>query len=198
MKLSSSRSRTLTLALTGTLSLGLAACGSNDPSTVAAPPPAAAGATDAVSAVHNDADVTFISEMTPHHVGALAMAQLAPTRAQDAEVKALAARIVAAQDPELNRMQQMADAWGVTLDRSGASMSGMDMGDESTALEPLSGTAFDKAFLTAMIAHHQGALPMAQADVDKGSSPQALELARTIFTAQTAEIAEMQGLLARL
>ncbi len=195
------RTRTSVLALSAALTLGLAACSSNDPSTVSAPPAAAgASATEAVSAEHNDADITFIQDMTPHHVGALAMAQLAPTRAENADVKALAERIVAAQDPELNRMEEMATAWGVTLDTTmsmGAGMA-MDMGNDEAVLKPLSGAAFDKAFLTSMTAHHQGALPMAQAQLDKGENPQAKVLAQDIISAQTAEIAEMQKLLTEL
>ena len=196
------RTRTSVLAVSVALTLGLAACSSNDPSTVSAPPPAAgSSATEAVSAKHNDADVTFIKDMSPHHVGALAMAQLAPTRAENANVKALAARIVGEQDPELNRMKQMATAWGVTLDAAGHSMGGgssMSMGGDAATLMPLKGAAFDKAFLELMTAHHQGALPMAQAQLDKGENPQAKVLAQEIIKAQTAEIAEMKQLLAQL
>ncbi len=196
------RTRTSVLAVSAALTLGLAACSSNDPSTVSAPPAAGSSATEAVSAQHNDADVTFIQDMTPHHVGALAMAQLAPTRAENADVKALAERIVAAQDPELNRMKQMATAWGVTLDGSMSMGAGsnmpMDMGNDEATLMPLKGAAFDRAFLVSMTAHHEGALPMAQAQLDKGENPQAKVLAQAIIKAQTAEIAEMKQLLTQL
>lgn len=197
------RTRTSVIAVSAALTLGLAACSSNDPSTVSVPQSAAsASATEAVVAQHNDADVTFIKDMTPHHVSALAMAQLAPTRAENAEVKALAARIVSEQDPELNRMKEMATAWGVSLDApapmsSGSGMS-MDMGGDEATLTPLKGAAFDKAFLELMTAHHQGALPMAQAQLDGGENPQAKVLAEAIIKAQTAEIAEMKQLLAQL
>ena len=196
------RTRTSILAVSAALTLGLAACSSNDPSTVSAPPAAGSSATEAVSAQHNDADITFIRDMTPHHVGALAMAQLAPTRAENADVKALAARIVAEQDPELNRMKEMATAWDVTLDAAGsmsmAPGSSMNMGGDEATLMPLKGAAFDRKFLELMTAHHQGALPMAQAQLDKGENPQATVLAQAIIKAQTAEIAEMKELLTQL
>ncbi|MBC7374405.1 MAG: DUF305 domain-containing protein, partial [Frankiales bacterium] len=103
--------------------------------------------------------------------------------------------------PELNRMKQMATAWGVTLDAAGHSMGGgssMSMGGGEATLMPLKGAAFDKAFLELMTAHHQRALPMAQAQLDKGENPQAKVLAQAIIKAQTAEIAEMKQLLAQL
>ena len=199
------RTRTAVLAVSAALTLGLSACGSSDPSNLLPPPAAGSSATEAVSAQHNDADITFIRDMSPHHVGALAMAQLAPTRAGNADVKALAARIVNAQDPELKRMQEMATAWGVQLQVAGAgaghSMSGgtsMGMGGDEATLMPLNGAAFDRAFLDLMTAHHQSALPMAQAQLDNGQNPQAKELAAAIITAQTAEIAEMKQLLTQL
>ena len=199
------RTRTSVVAVTAVLALGLSACGSSsDPSTVSAGP-AAGSSTEAVSTQHNDADVTFIQDMTPHHVGALAMAQLAATRAENADVKALAERIVAEQDPELKRMQEMATAWGVQLDAAGAghSMGGgatmsRGMGGDQATLMPLKGVAFDRAFLTLMTAHHEGALPMAQAQLDDGQNPQASVLAQAIIKAQTGEIAVMRGLLAQL
>lgn len=190
--------RTTLLCSSAALVLGLSACGSSDPSTVASAPGTTASAgvsAGGISAVHNDVDVAFIKDMTPHHAGALAMAELAPTRASNVQVKALAERIVAAQDPELQLMQQMATAWGVTVDRAAAGMSGMDMGSDATALQPLSGAAFDRAFLTAMTAHHSGALTMAQTELASGDNPQAKELANAIVAAQTAEIAEMTSLL---
>lgn len=199
------RTRTTLIILTAGLAVTLTACGgSDDPSTVSAPSssaPSAAQTVDGISTEHNDADITFITDMTPHHKGAVAMAELAGTRASDLKVKDLAQRILAAQQPELDKMASMAKAWGVKLDDTATGMGGMSgmsggMDEDVTALTPLSGAAFDKEFLTRMMAHHEGALPMAQADLDAGVNPQAKTLAQGIITAQKAEIAEMKGLLA--
>ena len=101
-------------------------------------------------------------------------------------------------------MEDMAEAWGVELAANGGGGhgghggGGMDMDADTAALEPLSGAEFDREFLTRMIAHHEGALPMAEAEVADGENPQAQELARTIISTQEAEIAEMKGLLAQL
>lgn len=49
-----------------------------------------------------------------------------------------------------------------------------------------------------MIAHHEGAVEMAQTELDEGENPQALELAQKIIDDQQTEIAEMQEMLQSL
>jgi uncharacterized protein (DUF305 family) len=61
---------------------------------------------------HNQADVMFARMMIPHHEQAIEMAKLAPTRANSTDVKALAAQIQAAQQPEINEMKGWLSAWG--------------------------------------------------------------------------------------
>ena len=188
------------VALGFALALALSACGTGDDPTINAsdqngskkPSPVAG-----IDAEHNDADIAFINDMKPHHEGAVAMAELAATRAASAEVKDLATKIQAAQGPEIEMMDKMAVAWGVELDASGGAH-GAAMGDDTAALEPLSGEEFDREFLTRMIANHEGALQMAQTELAEGVNPQAKQMANDIVTSQTAEIAQMKGLLAAL
>lgn len=196
----SMRTRTTLTILTAALALTLTACGS-DNSTVndagATSAPSTATTDNGISAEHNAVDVTFISDMTPHHGAAIAMAELVATRASSPQVKDLAQRILGAQKPEIDKMAAMAKAWGVTLAAGdGGHGMGGGMDDDVTALTPMTGAAFDKEFLTRMTAHHQSALPMAQADLDGGQNPQAKALATAIIAAQTKEIAEMKTLLA--
>lgn len=192
------------------LSVVLSACGSSSPTPTAAgggtTAPGATASGGGVATTHNAVDVTFINGMTPHHSGAIAMAQLAPTRAGNQQVKDLAARIAGAQAPEQQRMAAMAAAWGVPAPSTDAAggMGGMGghsagaapIGDDDTAaLTPLSGAVFDREFLTRMTDHHKSALPMAKAELDGGTNPQARELAQQITDTQTREIAEMAALL---
>lgn len=194
------------LAVGATLALALAACGSSNDSTTASPnSPSASASTTAgstalgIDATHNDADVTFINDMAPHHSGAIAMAQLAAGQAGSAQVKDLARRISAAQGPEIEQMKAMAAAWKVTLNTDAGAMTGMggmsNSGSDVGALTPLTGAAFDKEFLTQMTAHHMSAVMMAQTETAQGTNPQAKQLASSIITAQQREIAEMAGLL---
>jgi uncharacterized protein (DUF305 family) len=54
----------------------------------------------------------------------------------------------------------------------------------------------DVAFACGMIAHHQGAIDMAQVLLDHGEDPQMRELAEEIIEAQVAEIEQMINWLA--
>ncbi|MEO5679163.1 MAG: DUF305 domain-containing protein [Acidimicrobiales bacterium] len=163
---------------------------------------------------HNARDVSFAQEMIPHHRQAVEMADLAATRASDQKVKALAAQIKAAQDPEIQTMTGWLTSWGepVTASAGGGGMAGHSMGGSSgstgamgmmtdaemTTLQGSSGVAFDRQFLTMMTGHHNGAIEMAQDQLDKGKFEPAKQLAASIRDSQQKEVAEMQRILAAL
>jgi uncharacterized protein (DUF305 family) len=77
-------------------------------------------------------------------------------------------------------------------------MPGMMSADEMSQLTAATGAEFDKMFLQMMITHHQGAIEMADTEIAQGSNPDALTLAQSIKTSQTAEITTMQQLLQTL
>ena len=78
------------------------------------------------------------------------------------------------------------------------SMPGMMSDADMQQLTAASGTEFDRLFLQQMIVHHQGALKMADTELEQGSNTAALALALAIKTSQTAEITEMQQMLQTL
>ncbi|MFW2236975.1 DUF305 domain-containing protein [Rhodococcus opacus] len=150
----------------------------------------------------NDADVAFLEGMYPHHAQAVQMADLVAGHTDNADVVALAAAIKAAQQPEMDRMTTWLQQWGQpvpTPDMSG--MHGMNHGDgmmsadQMDALMALSGTEFDRQWLTMMIEHHEGAIDMANTELADGESPEARQMATDIVTAQQKEIADMQAAL---
>lgn len=147
----------------------------------------------------NDADVMFAQMMIPHHQQALEMATLAETRAQDPEIKALAAAIKGAQDPEITTLKGWLTSWGRPLEASMShGMTGMLTQEDMTNLGAATGKDFDKAFATLMIAHHQGAIQMAEQEISGGRFPAAKELATSVKDSQGGEVAKMQEILARL
>ncbi|MER5675152.1 DUF305 domain-containing protein [Pseudonocardia alni] len=159
---------------------------------------AGGGASAPPAASSSSADVAFAQGMIPHHEQAVAMARLADGRA-GARVRDLAARIEAAQGPEISRLQGFLADWGAAPaadDHGGhGDMAGMMSDEQMAGLGRASGAAFDRSFLEMMIAHHEGAVTMARAELDAGVDPRARELAQRIVDAQQAEIAEMRALL---
>lgn len=77
-------------------------------------------------------------------------------------------------------------------------MPGMMTEEDMVKLQAAKGAQFDRMFAELMIAHHKGAIMMAKTEQTDGADPKAKELARTIETAQQAEIKQMQELLDRL
>jgi uncharacterized protein (DUF305 family) len=152
----------------------------------------------ASSADFNDSDTMFASAMVMHHEQAIEMSDvLLEKEGVNEEVAALAEKIKAAQEPEIETMNSWLADWGVK------GMEGMDHGgmmseEDMAALEAATGAEASSLFLEQMIEHHQGAVDMAQDEVDNGQNSDAVELAEKIVTDQTEEIVTMQELLASL
>ncbi|GAA2417128.1 DUF305 domain-containing protein [Nonomuraea africana] len=148
----------------------------------------------------NEADVTFAQNMIPHHQQAVEMADLAETRAADAEVKKLAAKIKAAQDPEIQTLEGWLEAWDKPMPSGGMhhGMPGMMSAEDMKKLEAAQGAAFDRQFLRMMIAHHEGAIEMAKTEQAKGANDGVKVFAKTIESSQQAEVEQMRKLLDRL
>ena len=176
------------------LGMALTACGGDDSNSGA-------------SGDHNDQDVTFATEMIPHHAQAVQMAEMAIANAESQAVRELAEDISAAQEPEIEQMSSWLEAWGEDVpDTASGDMGGMDHGgtdgmagmmssDEMDDLGSASGPEFDEMFLSMMIEHHEGAIEMAQTEQADGESPDAIDLAETIEETQTAEIETMKAIL---
>ncbi len=205
-------------ACSGTASTGEASSVTTSMST------SAGAAADA--GTHNDADVAFAQGMIPHHEQAIEMSDmLLGKQGVDPAVVSLADKIKGAQAPEIETMQGWLQQWGVPAApaTSGADMpshnmpghdmsGGGGMGDmpgmgggghgmmsdaDMAALQNAQGADAGRLFLEQMIEHHEGAIVMAQQEIDNGQFPAALDMARSIVSSQQAEIDEMQTLLAQ-
>ncbi|MCB5282229.1 MULTISPECIES: DUF305 domain-containing protein [unclassified Arthrobacter] len=150
---------------------------------------------------HNAADNMFTQGMIPHHAQAVEMSDvMLKKQGMDARITALATKIKAAQAPEIEQMTGWLKTWNEPAQMaSGHGMGDGMMGDDDLKkLDAAQGTEAAKLFLGGMIAHHQGAVTMAQTEISQGKNPDAIQLSKAILTSQTAEIKEMQDLLATL
>lgn len=152
------------------------------------------------AAAFNDADVSFLRSMTPHHEQAVEMAELVADRTRRPELRGFAEQVIATQSAEVEQMNGLLEAAGE--DPVGGMDHGMDGADQMPGmmdeaqmaeLEGLRDQAFDLAFLEMMAEHHQGAIEMAGTVLADGVNPQVAELATGIAEAQRAEVEQMAG-----
>ena len=150
----------------------------------------------------NDSDVMFSQMMIPHHEQAIEMSDIAldPTVGASDVVKELATRIKGAQDPEIATMKAFLTSWKMSLTPDSSMdhsdmMSGMLSADDIKKLSSLRGVEFDRAWMTGMIEHHEGAIEMAKDVLKDGKDTAVKALAQLITTAQDSEILEMKKLL---
>jgi uncharacterized protein (DUF305 family) len=154
----------------------------------------------------NNADMMFAQMMVPHHEQAIDMSDLILAEdGVDSQITDLATQIKEAQGREIEQPTTWLDEWGAPdpdsmgMDhgsRGDGPMDGMMSEDDMQALEDAEGAEAGRLFLEQMIDHHEGAIEMAQTEVDNGDHEGAVEMAGNIVSSQTSEIETMEGLLA--
>ena len=141
----------------------------------------------------------FLEEMIPHHEDAVAMAQLARTKAEHPELKQLAEIIIRDQTREIEQMRGWYRSWyGVEAPadegdggRRGGGMMGGMMQDDADIAALEAAAEFDREFIEQMIPHHQMAVMMASMLLSRSERPEMRGLAQDIIETQTAEIEQM-------
>ncbi|MCP9800108.1 DUF305 domain-containing protein [Synechococcus sp. RedBA-s] len=147
-------------------------------------------------------DQHFIVMMIPHHDGAIAMADLALTRAKRPEIKALARSIKDSQTQENAQMRAWYRQWfggdvpswttGGAMGMGGMGMGmggGMGMGTSLAALK--NAADFDRAFIEQMIPHHRMGVMMASMAQTNSQHPQLRAMQQAMVKAQSREIEQM-------
>jgi uncharacterized protein (DUF305 family) len=161
---------------------------------------------------HTEADVAFMQGMIAHHVQALRMTRLVPSRTVREDIPLFAERMDLSQEDEIALMQRWLEERGEEVpsllaghehdghDGDDELMPGMLTEEELAELESLEGQAFDRRFLESMIRHHLGALQMVD-DLhasDGGQEPEIARFARHVVSDQQIELTRMYDLLAAL
>lgn len=165
---------------------------------------ALAGVGNVSAATVTKTDGAFARQMQMHHSKAIEMAKVAVEEAEHKAIRTTARNIVKSQKREIDRMMKIAERLGISpsathghtqmmedLDILGVTMkqSGMNMEmDELSDADP-----FDRKFIDMMVPHHQGAIRMARAELQRGKVGRLRKIARSIVQAQAREIRHMNN-----
>lgn len=159
---------------------------------------------------YTTSDVTFMQHMIVHHQQALDMAVLVKDRTNTEELVQIAGRIESSQADEIAFMtgwlkERGEPAADPAMAGHGAHMhhmmAGMASPEAMKALAAAKGEAFDRQYLTLMIAHHEGAIEMVEKLLDEdgtAADPVLFQFVGDIESEQTGEIERMDKLLAGL
>ena len=151
----------------------------------------------------------FARDMMAHHAQAVEMAEIVRKRTSDPEVLTLATDIALTQQAQIGRTQGWLDSWNLPTTGlsdpmvwmehpvdSSSMMLGMANSEDVAALSTLPRDRMDVRFLQLMIPHHQAAIVMAEAILERSDEPSVRSFALSIVTSQQGEIAAMRAMLA--
>lgn len=169
------------------------------------------------------ADAGFARDMQVHHAQAIDLAMDVYRKTDDAELRAVSYDIATAQAGQRGEMFGWLVEWGLPQTDGQPLMSWMqgasahahgagagktdeqlreEMGMATPAqvaqLQAATGREAECLFLSLMIRHHEGAIPMAQAVIELGEVPRVKTVAEAIVAGQTTEIAAMRDIQSRL
>ena len=165
----------------------------------------------------------FARDMQVHHDQGVQLAMLIRDRSTDDNIRGLAYDIATSQANQSGQMLAWLYEWKLPpvspepamtwmtrptltgaghnhgtegIHQPGDPMPGLATREQIETLTALDGVEAEKYFLELMIAHHEGAVDMAKAVLDRTEVPVTVNLATTIITAQSSEIRYMEQLLA--
>lgn len=144
-----------------------------------------------VATDEKDPDVSFAKGMIPHHQGAIDMVDIHLKYAQDPEIRKLAEQIKAAQQPEIDMMNQWLKQHNTIvttgeLPHIKAYKDGMHSHHEM--FSAIENNDPEIAFVKGMIYHHQGAIDMANIQLQYGQDETMRQLAKNIIHSQQPEV----------
>jgi len=156
---------------------------------------------------NDSAEAGFARDMIIHHAQAVQMAEIIRDKTKSDSMRLLVSDISLTQQSQIGIMQGWLQAWGLPITGSEPAMawmghptdglkSAMATPDEIDRLYTLPADRADVLFLRLMIAHHEAAIPIAQAVLKRTDEPEVKQLARSIELAQRAEIENMKTMIA--
>ena len=151
------------------------------------------------------ADVEFMQGMIAHHAQAIYMSRMAAAHHASPKLLKLATKIDQSQVAEIAIMQNWLRQNGQFVPDTSSwhtvHMAGMLSDAQLEELDAATGEAFDRAYLTMMIQHHEGALKMVKdlfAVPSAGQEVNVSVFANDVVTVQTAEIGVMEQMQSQM
>lgn len=171
----------------------------------------------------DSAEAGFSRDMQTHHNQGVELAFIIRDLTDDPDVRLLAYDIATTQAGQSGRMSGWLDAWGLPAGSSepemtwmtrptlegeghnhgsgddahaaGEPMPGLATPEQIAELKTLTGVAAERMFLELMIAHHHGAIEMAEAVLDRSTNTTVRTFATGVVKAQESEIDLMESML---
>ena len=154
----------------------------------------------------NSAEAGFARDMMVHHAQAVEMARIVEGKTSDPEIRSLAADIALTQQAQIGQMQGWLDVWGLPPTGTeepmawmghptDGQMPGMATPEEIERLGELPPDKADELFLRLMVPHHEAAIPMAQAVMERSDDPVVDAFAQKVVASQRVEVRNMQQML---
>lgn len=151
-------------------------------------------------------DLNFITNMIPHHQGAVEASELLLKHSKNQKVRAIAQRIIKDQKaeiaefeqliPELKNQKKLYSPKEVTLYNNQAKA---DMEEMSKVMSEVQlSNKIDRDFLSSMIPHHKGAIDASSEILKYTQNELVKEIAQRIIDAQEKEILEFEKILKTL
>jgi uncharacterized protein (DUF305 family) len=199
------------IAAVAAVAVGLVGFSVGRLSTLSNPPPTS-----------TSAEAGFARDMQVHHLQGVELAMIIRDRTDDEPVRLLGYDIATTQAQQAGQLYGWLTEWDLSQAGSEPSMTWMTRpgrsddshahtGGAHTPGEPMPGLATDaqiaalsaatgvdaeRQFLTLMIAHHRGAVEMAEAVQDRAVNTSVLGFANSVIISQEAEITLMESMLA--
>lgn len=159
-------------------------------------------------------DAGFLRDMSAHHAQAVDMSMIILEKTEDPELHTVATDMALTQQGQIGIMQAWLAAWDLNSrgtkppmawmaghDHGGGgggapdAMPGLASPEEMEALEEAEGVEAELLFLELMIAHHEGGIDMAVAEVEFGKEQKVVDLAQKMINGQRTEVDWMEKLI---
>lgn len=155
------------------------------------------------------AEAGFARDMQVHHLQGVELAMLVRDRTTDEDMRRMAYDILTTQGHQAGQLYGWLTTWGLgqlgpsppmtwmghTGHGMNALMPGMATPAQISELTAASGIDAERIFLRLMIAHHQGALEMSTALLERSDHPVARTFANAVLVSQKSEIDLMTKML---